>query len=64
MIEAQVERTPRAIALMDGERHLCYREVDERANQLANHLRTKGVEGEARVLCNSQNKEGGHTSVM
>ncbi len=43
MVEAQVERTPDAIAVeLSGER-LTYRELNERANQLARHLRALGV---------------------
>src|SRR5262249_11343129 len=34
----QVARTPEAIALVCGEQQLRYRELDERANQLAHHL--------------------------
>ena len=41
--EAQAERTPDAIALTLGERRLTYRELNQRANQLAHHLRKRGV---------------------
>jgi amino acid adenylation domain-containing protein len=43
MFEAQVERTPDALALTFGEQRLTYRELDSRANQLAHHLRQTGV---------------------
>ncbi|HEX8616450.1 MAG TPA: amino acid adenylation domain-containing protein, partial [Thermoanaerobaculia bacterium] len=50
--EAQVRRAPDAIALRcDGE-SLSYRQLDERANQLAHHLQSLGVERETLVgLC-------------
>ena len=43
LFEAQVSRTPDAVALISGERRLTYRELNQRANQLANYLRTLGV---------------------
>ncbi|MBW4510720.1 MAG: amino acid adenylation domain-containing protein [Scytonematopsis contorta HA4267-MV1] len=43
LIEAQVEKTPNAIAVVFGNQQLTYRELDNRANQLANHLQTLGV---------------------
>jgi amino acid adenylation domain-containing protein len=43
LIEAQAERTPHAIAVMCGEDQLTYRELDRRANQLANYLRGLGI---------------------
>jgi len=41
--EAQAERTPGAIAVTLGERRLTYRELNQRANQLAHYLRKRGV---------------------
>jgi len=49
LFEAQVERTPAAGAVIDGEENISYRELDRRANQLANHLRSRGVGPEDRV---------------
>src|SRR3954449_12054645 len=52
LIEAQVERTPDADAVVFGDRRLTYRELNERANQLAHHLRARGVGPEVLVgLC-------------
>ena len=39
----QVEKTPTAVAVEFGETKLTYRELNERANQLAHYLRTAGV---------------------
>jgi len=47
--EAQVARTPEQIALVCGEQRLTYRELNARANQLAHHLRARGIGPEARV---------------
>ncbi|WP_235217099.1 non-ribosomal peptide synthase/polyketide synthase [Archangium violaceum] len=56
--EAQARRTPDAIAVQEGEQRLTYRELDERANQLAWHLRSLGVGPEVRVgLCAERSVE-------
>jgi len=44
LFEAQVERTPEAIALTDGTKSLTYTELNIKANQLAHHLRTLGIQ--------------------
>jgi amino acid adenylation domain-containing protein len=43
LIEAQVERTPDAVAVRFGNRSLSYRDLNARANQVANYLRKRGV---------------------
>ncbi|MEM9008335.1 MAG: condensation domain-containing protein, partial [Cyanobacteria bacterium P01_F01_bin.86] len=47
--EAQVEKTPDAIAVIDADQTLTYRQLDYRANQLAHVLKVQGVEPEAFV---------------
>ncbi len=44
MFEAQVTRTPQAIAVKAGEQQLTYAELNAQANQLAHHLLALGVE--------------------
>ena len=43
LVEAQVERTPDAAAVRFRDQSLTYRELNARANQLANYLRKHGV---------------------
>ncbi len=43
MFEEQVERTPDAVALVFEDIELTYRELNDRANQLAHHLRELGI---------------------
>ncbi|HEY3580788.1 MAG TPA: amino acid adenylation domain-containing protein [Pyrinomonadaceae bacterium] len=49
LIEAQAERTPHAIASISETEKLSYQDLNERANQLAHHLREHGVGPEALV---------------
>jgi amino acid adenylation domain-containing protein len=49
LFEEQVERTPDALAIVFGEQQLSYRELNQRANQLAHYLRQLGVAPEDRV---------------
>ncbi|HWO40961.1 MAG TPA: MupA/Atu3671 family FMN-dependent luciferase-like monooxygenase, partial [Candidatus Eisenbacteria bacterium] len=49
LFEAQVERTPEAVAVVFEDQKLTYRELNQKANQLAHHLRQLGVGPDARV---------------
>ncbi|MBD1911608.1 MULTISPECIES: non-ribosomal peptide synthetase [unclassified Leptolyngbya] len=49
VIEAHAAQRPEAIALTFTNQHLTYAELNQRANQLAHHLRTLGVGPEVRV---------------
>lgn len=49
LIEARVEQTPTAIAVAFKEIQLTYRELNDRANRLAHHLRALGVRPEVLV---------------
>ncbi|MCC5661302.1 amino acid adenylation domain-containing protein [Nostoc sp. XA010] len=49
LFETQVERTPDEVAVVFGDAQLTYRELNQRANQLAHHLRQLGVQPEVRV---------------
>jgi amino acid adenylation domain-containing protein len=49
LIEAQAERTPHSIAVQQEDEQLTYRELNERANQLAHYLRKIGVGPETPV---------------
>jgi amino acid adenylation domain-containing protein len=49
LIAEQSGKNPNAIAVLCHGRSLTYRELDERANRLAQHLRNIGVEVESRV---------------
>src|SRR5438552_3420580 len=42
-IEAQVERSPDAVALVFNEQRLTYRQLNQQANQVAHYLRGLGV---------------------
>lgn len=49
LFEEQVERSPDAIAVVFEEEHLTYRDLNQRANRIAHHLRTLGVGPEVLV---------------
>lgn len=52
LFEAHARQIPHAIAVQAGEQHLTYRQLNERANQLAYALRERGVQPDSRVaLC-------------
>ncbi len=48
-IEDQVDRTPDAIAVEFADDSLTYRELDQRANQLAHYLQSKGIKPDTLV---------------
>jgi amino acid adenylation domain-containing protein len=49
LFEAQVERTPEAVAVVFEDRRLTYAELNRRANQLAHRLRKMGVQSDTLV---------------
>ncbi len=49
LFEAQVERTPDAVAVVFESEQLTYQELNARANQLAHYLRSLGVKPEVLV---------------
>ncbi|WP_375511408.1 amino acid adenylation domain-containing protein [uncultured Nostoc sp.] len=49
LFEAQVEKTPDAIALIFNNQHLTYQDLNSRANQLAQRLQTLGIGAEILV---------------
>jgi amino acid adenylation domain-containing protein/non-ribosomal peptide synthase protein (TIGR01720 family) len=49
LFEAQVEKTPLAVAVVLKDQQLTYRELNQRANQLAHYLQKLGVEPEKLV---------------
>jgi natural product biosynthesis luciferase-like monooxygenase protein len=58
LFETQAEQYPDAISVVLGAEHLSYRQLNERANQLANHLRSLGVGPERRVgICMGRSLE-------
>jgi amino acid adenylation domain-containing protein len=55
LFEKQAERTPEAIALIDGDRRITYRELNQQANRLAHDLLGRGVGPEVLVgVCMEQ----------
>jgi amino acid adenylation domain-containing protein len=58
LFEEQVERSPRSVAVVFDEEQLSYRELDERANQLAHYLQGRGVGADTLVgLCLNKSVE-------
>ncbi|MGI0485823.1 amino acid adenylation domain-containing protein [Pantanalinema rosaneae CENA516] len=49
LFELQVQKTPDAIAVIQGEQQITYRELNQRANQLAHYLQKIGIQPEALV---------------
>lgn len=60
LFEEQVEKTPDAVALIYQQQQLTYRDLNNRANQLAYYLRSLGVKPEVRVgICVERSLEMG-----
>lgn len=58
LFEAQVEKTPDAVAVVFQDEQLTYRELNQRANQLAGYLQKLGVKAESKVgLCVERSPE-------
>jgi len=58
LFETQVERTPDGVAVISGNEKLSYRELNRRANQLANYLRKRGVSANVLVgICMERSLE-------
>jgi amino acid adenylation domain-containing protein/non-ribosomal peptide synthase protein (TIGR01720 family) len=58
LFEAQVERTPDAVAVVFADQNLTYFELNCRANQVAHHLRSLGIKPDTLVgLCLSPSLE-------
>ena len=58
LFEAQVERSPEAVAVVFEGEELSYRELNEQANQVAWHLRSLSVGPETRVgICVNRSLE-------
>jgi amino acid adenylation domain-containing protein len=49
LVEKQAERTPDAIAVVEGDRRLTYRDLNSQANRLAAYLRGRGIGPEVPV---------------
>jgi amino acid adenylation domain-containing protein len=58
LVQSQASATPDAVALVSGNRHLTYRELSSRANQLAHRLRSLGIGPDVPVgLCMERSVE-------
>lgn len=58
IFESQVERTPDAVAIVFDNKSLTYRELNQRANQLAHYLGKLGVQPEVLVgICLNRSEE-------
>jgi len=58
LFEQQVDHRPDAVALVDENRQISYRELNSRANQLAHYLRRRGIAPDTRVaICLDRSPE-------
>ncbi|MCB0192755.1 MAG: amino acid adenylation domain-containing protein [Anaerolineae bacterium] len=58
LFEAQVKRTPAAVAVTTGSQQLTYQDLNQRANQLAHYLKKQGVGAETLVgICMERSLE-------
>ncbi|MBK8549759.1 MAG: non-ribosomal peptide synthase/polyketide synthase [Ignavibacteria bacterium] len=58
LFEEQAEKTPDRIALVFDDKNLTYKELNEKANQLAHYLKSKGVTAETPVpICMERGME-------
>jgi amino acid adenylation domain-containing protein len=58
LFEEQVERTPEAVAVVFSDEQISYRELNERANQLAHYLQRRGVAADTLIgLCLNKSVE-------
>ena len=58
LVQEQAERAPESIAVVSREWALTYRQLNERANQLAHYLKTQGVEANTPVaICVERSAE-------
>ena len=56
LFEAAADRTPRAVALVDGSREVTYAELEAQANRIARRLRRLGAGPETPVgICTERN---------
>ena len=58
LFHAQAERTPDAVALIDGDLRVTYEELRDRASSLARHLQSLGISPEDRVGIRSPRNAG------
>jgi amino acid adenylation domain-containing protein len=55
LVDLQTQRTPHAVALIQGDQRLTYSQLNQRANRVANYLRQRGVGPEVLVgVCMEQ----------
>ncbi|HEY5005975.1 MAG TPA: condensation domain-containing protein, partial [Ktedonobacteraceae bacterium] len=58
LIEEQIERTPEGVAVVFGDEHLTYRELDRRADVLAHFLQRRGIQADVLVgVCMERSPE-------